>query len=116
MWSLHAEQTCEIEDADSLATRGLAYVTDGQGDPCGTADDNFKLYASSNRDNNQETDCELTCLAGKYLAVTPKMSCGDGANLTTASGTPSYTACERTWCITNRSHNVIVCRIGDVLW
>ena len=116
MWSLHAEQTCEIENPQSLAARGLAYVTDGQGDPCGTADDNFKLYASSNRDDNQETDCELTCLAGKYLAVTPKMTCGDGANHTTESGTPRYTACARTWCITNRSHNVIVCRIGDLLW
>ena len=116
MWSLRAEQTCEIDDAQSLAARGLAYVPNGQGDECGTSDASFKLYSSSNRNNGQETTCELTCLDGWYLDATPTMSCGDGANLTTASGTTSYTACARTWCITNRSHNVIVCRIGDLLW
>ena len=116
MWSLHAEQTCEVDDAGSLAARGLAYVQNGEADECGTADASFKLYSESNRNNGQKTTCELKCLDGWYLDETPTMSCGDGSNRTTASGTTSYTPCARTWCITNRSHNDIVCRMGDLLW
>ena len=116
MWSLHAEQTCQVDDAQVLLAKGLALVQNGQAEECGTADSGFKLYSASNRNKGQKTTCELKCIDGWYLDGTPTMSCGDGANRTTASGTPSYTACERKWCITNRSHNIIVCRIGDLLW
>ena len=115
MWSLHAEQTCQVDD-DELLARGLALVQSGQDGECAAADTDFKLYSASNLQTGQATTCTLKCKDGWYLDETPTMSCGDGANRITASGRPSYSTCASKSCIANRSHNVIVCRIGDLLW
>ena len=109
MWSLHAEQTCPIDSDQVLLAKGLARVANGQAEECGSADAGFKLYSESNRNDGQETTCDLKCIDGWYRDATPTMSCGDGANRTTASGAPSYTECERKWGITNRSHNECYC-------
>ena len=102
MWSLHAEQTCQIDDAQ-LQTNRLALVQNGQGDKCGTTND-FRLYSESSHNDAQKTTCELQCQDGWYLAEPPTMSCGDNTqNHTSASGTPSYTKCARTWYIMRRS-------------
>ena len=117
MWSLHAEQTCQVDDAQLLA-KGLALVQSGQGGSgeCEAADTDFKLYSASSRQTGEATTCVLKCKDGWYLDGTPTMSCGNGADDTEESGAPSYTACQSKSCIANRSHNVIVCRIGDLLW
>ena len=117
MWSLHAEQTCQVDDDQILAAKGLALVQSGQDGECAAADTGFKLHSASSRKDEQKTTCDLKCKDGWYLDGTPTMSCGDGANRITDSGTTSYTKCARKSCIANRSHNVIiVCRIGDLLW
>ena len=117
MWSLHAEQTCQVGDAQLLAN-GLALVQSGQGGSgeCEAASTGFKLYSAGSRQTGQATTCDLKCKDGWYLDGTPTMSCGNGADDTEESGAPRYTACKSKSCIANRSHNVIVCRIGDLLW
>ena len=107
MWSLHAEQTCQIV-ANQLQT-GYALAQNGQGTDCGT---DFVLYAVGT-----PTTCDLQCEDGWYhtQGQTPTMSCGPNSGRTSASGESSYTKCERKWYIMNGSHNVIVCRIGDLL-
>ena len=117
MWSLHAEQTCQVDDDQLLAAKGLALVQSGQDGECAAADTDFKLYSASSRKDEQKTTCDLKCKDGWYLDGTPTMSCGDDADRTTDKGKTSYTPCARKSCIANRSHNVIIgCRIGDLLW
>ena len=117
MSSLHAEQTCQVDNT-KLQDNGLALVQNPQGNECGTSN-NFRLYSESSHNNAQKTTCELKCQVGWHLSQTPTMSCGDDTqNRNSASGVSSYTACTRTWYIyiVNDSHNGIVCPIGDLLW
>ena len=120
MWSLHAEQTCQI-DATRLDNYGLAVVPNGQNNDCLTASD-FTLYSASSHDinNGQKMTCNLQCKGGWHWEdsdTTPTMSCNDNTqNPTSPSGASHYTRCTGTWYIMYDSHNGIVCRIGDLLW
>lgn len=108
MWSLRAEQTCQI-DEDQLQT-GYALAQNAQGTECRT---DSVLYAVG---TNART-CDLQCDDGWYHTQnqTPTMSCGPKSDHNSADGESSYTGCERKWSIMNGSHNGIVCRIGDLL-
>ena len=109
MWSLHAEQTCQIDQ--SQFQPGYELVQNGQGTQCRITN-SFKLYAVT----TDERTCDLQCKNGWYETETPPtMSCVGKDDQTSASGDTSFSGCERKWRIINGSHNGIVCRIGDLL-
>ena len=108
MWSLHAAQTCQIDQSEFQP--GYELVQNGQGTQCRTTN-SFMLYAVT----TQRRTCDLQCENGWYETETPTMSCDGKSDQTSTSGEPRFTGCDRKWCIMNGSHNVIVCRIGELL-
>ena len=101
MWSLHAAQTCEIDESE-LQTAGYALAQTSDTAECRTSG-NFKLYAVDV--NQSPRTCKLQCKNGWHQTETPTMSCNAKSDHTSANGNTTFTGCDRKWCIMNGSHN-----------